>query len=261
MSFPHLFIISLQDTLKPSVLWVTLFSLFATVCVFIVAIWLVFGGLESLSVIITQWAQNFESSLEKNWLVSLLSLVVVAKTLMMILFFVSSAMVTYYLFLMVYSIIVGFFAGYFIKEIAQKYYPHTTLKGIPLPSYIWLLLKFVAITILLFILFSPLLFVPLLNFMFLIPVFYLFHKLLVLEVSSVVCSRKEYQELQKNYGDQSRIVSALCFALTFIPIIGVMIYPYYVIVMSHFVLGKTQTLRHVHQHQHQPTHLIENQHA
>ncbi len=212
-------------------------------CVFIVAIWLVFGGLESLGVIMMQWAQNFENGLEKNWLVSLLSLALIAKTVMIILFFVSSAMVTYYLFLMVYSIVVGFFAGYFIKEIAKKYYPHLQLKGISLASYLWLLVKFIAITIFLFILFSPLLFVPVLNFMFLIPVFYLFHKLLMLEVASAICSYKEYQVIQQNDGEQSRIVSALCFALTFIPVIGVMIYPYYVIVMSHFILDKTQKLR------------------
>ena len=245
MSFPSLFITSLKDTLKPSVLWVSLFSLFATICLFVVGIWFIFGGLESLGQLIAQWLQNFENNLEKSWLLSVLSLVMIAKTVAMVLFFVTSAMVTYYLFLMVYSIIVGFFAGYFIKEIAQSYYPHLALKGLSLFSYMVLLIKFVLLSVVLFILLSPLLFVPLLNFMFLIPVFYLFHKLLVLEVVSVVCDNKEYKEIQKIYSGQSRIVSALCFALTFIPVVGVVIYPYYVIVMSHFVLSRTAALRQI----------------
>lgn len=145
MSFPHLFIISLQDTLKPSVLWVTSF-LFASVCVYcshLVGVWWTW----ILRVLLSHSGlKNFESSLERiGSSLYFVFLVVVAKTLMMILFFVSSAMVTYYLFLMVYSIIVGFF-DCFIKKFLQKYYPHTTLKNFPF-LLLWLLLKFVAITI------------------------------------------------------------------------------------------------------------------
>ena len=243
MTLPHIFMTSLKDALAPNVLWVTLFSFVATILFFVFAIWAIFGGVESLMLFVGAWVEGFESGLEQNWLLQFLSFVVIAKTIIMILFFLSSAMVVYYLFLMVYSVIVGFFAGYFIKEIAQKYYPRVHFKGIALPHYMWLLLKAILVTALLFILFSPLLFIPFLNIMLLIPVFYLFHKLLVLEVASVVHSYGEYQEIQKRYGGQSRALSALCFSLTLVPVIGVVIYPYYVIVVSHFLLGKTEGLR------------------
>lgn len=75
--------------------------------------------------------------------------------------------------------------------------------------------------------------------MLLIPVYYLFHKLLVLEVASVVYSHEEYLEIQKRYGGQSRALSALCFALTLIPVIGVVIYPYYVIVVVLLFMWKS----------------------
>lgn len=243
MTLPHIFAFSLKDALAPNVLWVTLLSFVLTILFFIGAIWMVLGGVESLTLFVGQWVQNFETSLENSWLLGFLSLVVVAKTIIMIFFFLSSAMVVYYLFLMVYSIIVGFFAGYFIKEIAQKYYPQMRFKGIALPLYVWLLFKAIAVTALLFLLFSPLLFIPILNMMLLIPVYYLFHKLLVLEVASVVCSHSEYLEIQKRYGGQSRALSALCFALTLIPVIGVVIYPYYVIVVSHYLFGKMPSIR------------------
>ena len=243
MTLPHIFANSLKDALSPNVLWVTLLSFIATILFFVGLIWVVFGGVESLTLFVGDWVQGFESGLEQHWLLSFLSFVVIAKTLIMVLFFLSSAMVVYYLFLMVYSVIVGFFASYFIKEIAQKYYPQVRFKGIALPHYVWLLLKAIVVTVLLLILFSPLLFIPVLNIMLLIPVFYLFHKLLILEVASVVHSYAEYKQIQKSYGGQSRALSALCFALTLIPIVGVVIYPYYVIVVSHFLLGKTQALR------------------
>lgn len=245
MSIPHIFLNALKDVMAPKVLWVSLFSFVATVLFFVGMIFLVFGGIESLSLWIATWLQNVEGNLESNWLLSFLSLIVVAKTVLMVLFFLSSAMAVYYLFLMVYSVIVGFFAGYFIKEIAQTYYPQVVFYGIALPSYLWFLIKILAVSIFLMLLFSPLVFIPLLNIVLLIPVYYLFHKLLVLEVASVMCSNEEYRQIQKKYSGQSRVLSGLCFALTLIPVVGVVIYPYYVIVMSHFLLGKVASLRGV----------------
>jgi hypothetical protein len=111
--------------------------------------------------------------------------------------------------------------------------------------YVWVLFKTVLVSVFLLVLFSPLMFVPLLNILLLVPVFYLFHRLLVLEIVSVLNSKEEYALIQKRFGAQTRLVSALCFAMTLIPIVGVIIYPYYVIVMSHFVYGKTEELRRV----------------
>ena len=242
MNMLRIFWLSIKDALAPNVLWITLISFVGTILFFVGLIWIAFGGMEALSLSFGAWVQNFENGLENHWLLHFLSLVVIAKTVMMLLFFFSSAMVVYYLFLMVYSIIVGFFAGFFIKEIAKRYYPTVVFKTIALPRYLWVLLKTVMVTALLFFIFSPLMFIPVLNMLLLVPVFYLFHKLLVLEVASAVYSYLEYEQIQKHYGGQTRALSAVCFALTLIPILGVVMYPYYVIVMSHYLLGKAKEL-------------------
>ena len=75
-----------------------------------------------------------------------------------------------------------------------------------------------------FVLLSPLVFIPLFNFILLVPVFYLFHKLLVLDVSSMVNSTEEYKELKRLYAGRMRGISLVCFALTIIPFLGVVIY-------------------------------------
>ena len=100
MTLPHIFANSLKDALSPNVLWVTLLSFIATILFFVGLIWVVFGGVESLTLFVGDWVQGFESGLEQHWLLSFLSFVVIAKTLIMVLFFLSSAMVVYYLFLM-----------------------------------------------------------------------------------------------------------------------------------------------------------------
>lgn len=243
MTLPHIFTLSIKDSFNPSVLWISLFSFVTTLAFFAASVYGLFGGVEALSLEVAQWIESFEGRLENNWLFGFFSFIVVAKTVIMALFFLSSAMVAYYLFLMVYSVFVGFFAGYFIKEIAQRYYPRVQFLGLSLPYYVWTLFKVILVTFVLFILFSPVLFIPLLNIMLLIPVYYMFHKLLVLEVASSIFSKAEYVSLQKKFGGQNRALSALCFALTLIPVVGVIIYPYYVIVMSHFLLGKAEELR------------------
>ena len=239
----NIFTLALGDTFSPRVLLVSLLSFVLTIIVFIGAIWLLFGGVGALSTWIAQSLQSYEGSVEQSWFLSMISLIFITKTIMAIIFFFTSAMVVYYLFLMVYSVIVGLFAGYFIKEIGSLYYPSVAFRGIGLISYVWIVLKTLLWTTLMFLILSPLVFIPLLNFALLVPVFYLFHKLLVLDVASMINSSEEYKELKSVNAGQMRGISLVCFALTIIPFLGVVIYPYYVIVMSHFLFRKTEGLR------------------
>ena len=239
----NIFTLALGDTFSPRVLLVSLLSFVLTIIVFIGAIWLLFGGVGALSAWIAQSLQSYEGSVEQSWFLSMISLIFITKTIMAIVFFFTSAMVVYYLFLMVYSVIVGLFAGYFIKEIGSLYYPSVAFRGMGLISYVWIVLKTLLWTMLMFLILSPLVFIPLLNFALLVPVFYLFHKLLVLDVASMINSSEEYKELKRANAGQMRGISLVCFALTIIPFLGVVIYPYYVIVMSHFLFRKTEGLR------------------
>ena len=239
----NIFTQSLGDALSPKVLLVSLISALLTLLVFVIAIWLLFGGVGALSEWIAQSLQRFEGSVEDSWLLGAVSLVVVTKTLVSIIFIFTSAMVVYYLFLVVYSLIVGFFAGAFIKEIGAQYYQHIELRGMGLLSYGWLVAKTVILMIAMFFLLSPLLFVPMLNFVFLMPIFYLFHKLLVLDVASMLNTNEEYMMLRKKESGGMRSVSFVCFLLTLIPFLGVIAYPYYVIVMSHYLFRRTEALR------------------
>lgn len=239
----NIFALALGDTFSPRVLLVSLLSFVLTLLVFIGAIWLLFGGMSALSAWIAQSLEHFEGSIEQSWFLSMISLMFITKTVVAILFFFTSAMVVYYLFLMVYSIIVGLFAGYFIHEIGEVYYPTVAFGGMGLVHYVWVAFKTLLWTILLFVLLFPLVFVPVLNFILLVPVYYLFHKLLVLDVASMLNSVEEYKALKRLYAGQMRGISLVCFALTLIPFLGVVIYPYYVIVMSHFIFRKTKELR------------------
>lgn len=240
---PNIFIASLGDFLSPRVLLVSLVSFILTIAFFLVSIFVLFGSIEALSVWFVGWMGGLEQSIEQNWLFSLVSLLFITKAIVGVLIFFTSAFVVYFLFLMVYSLIVGLFASYFIKEIGEKYYKDVSLEGISLLPYLWFIFKILLTGTVLFILMTPLVFVPVLNLLFFVPLYYMFHKMLVLDVSSSINSSGEYVKIKKIHGSPIKMISLVCFGLTLIPFIGVIIYPFYVIVMSHFLFQKTRELR------------------
>lgn len=240
---PNILTSSLEDLFSSRVLLVSLFSFVLTIAFFVITLFFLFGSIESLSQSFVTWMGSFEQRIEQNWLWGFISLIFLTKAVVGILIFFTSSLVVYYLFLMVYSFIIGLFAGFFIKEIGQKYYPDVAMKSINLFTYLFYTSKALFIGMLLLVVISPFLLIPLLNLVLFIPVYYIFHKMLVLEVSASINLQEEYLSLKKRYRSELRGISLVCFGVTLVPIAGVLIYPLYVIVMSHFIFQKTRELR------------------
>jgi len=240
---PSIFLSSLEDLFSSRVLLVSLFSFILTIAFFVITLFFLFGSIESLAQWFVSWMGSFEHTIEQNWLLGFISLIFITKAIVGILVFVTSTLVVYYLFLMVYSFVIGLFAGFFIKEIGQKYYPDVAMNGINLFAYLFYTSKALFIGLLLLLVLSPLFLIPLLNLILFIPVYYIFHKMLVLEVSASINVKDEYLSLKRRYRGELRGLSLVCFGVTLIPIAGVLIYPLYVIVMSHFIFQKTRELR------------------
>ena len=240
---PHnIFIAALGDFFSPRVLLVTLFSFILTIAVFIVGIALLFGSIESLASWFVATMDGLNQSIEQSWFLSLISLFFITKMIVTVLFFFTSAFIVYVLFLVIFSTIVGFFSGYFIKEIGKKYYPEVEQKEMNFLAYLYVLIKTIVVALLLFVLLLPLALLPLVNLLLFVPIFYMFHKMLVLEVASALMSMQEYTLLKTRKSIELKGISMVCFLLTMIPFFGVVIYPYYVIIMSHFIFRDAKNL-------------------
>ncbi|MDD3342213.1 MAG: EI24 domain-containing protein [Sulfurospirillaceae bacterium] len=239
----NIFISALGDFFSPRVLLVTLFSFILTIAVFVIGVALLFGSVETLATWFVSMMDGLNQSIEQSWFLSLISLFFVTKMIVTVLFFFTSAFIVYVLFLVVFSTIVGFFSGYFIKEIGTKYYPEVQQKGMSLFAYGYLLVKTLVISLVLFMVLLPLALLPLVNLLLFLPIFYMFHKMLVLEVASALMNQTEYTMLKTRKSIELKGISMVCFFLTMIPFFGVVIYPYYVIVMSHFIFRETKNLR------------------
>ncbi|MDD2383939.1 MAG: EI24 domain-containing protein [Sulfurospirillaceae bacterium] len=241
---PHnIFISALGDFFSPRVLLITLFSFILTIAIFVLGIALLFGSVETLASWFVSTMDGLNQSIEQSWFLSLISLFFITKMIVTVLFFFTSAFIVYILFLIIFSTIVGFFSGYFIKEIGTKYYPEVEQKGMNFLAYLYILIKTIVVAVLLFIVLLPLALLPVVNLLLFVPIFYMFHKMLVLEVASALMNMQEYTLLKTRKSIELKGISIVCFFLTMIPFFGVVIYPYYVIVMSHFIFRETKNLR------------------
>jgi len=153
----------------------------------------------------------------------------------------------YYVFFGVYGIVIGFFAGAIIRSIQKKHYPDVELKGMGIFSAIPFYIKTIAVTVFLLVLFSPAYLIPALNLLVFIPIYYFFHKTIVFDVGSEINTRREYKKIKTVNSGELKTQTLACFSATLIPIAGILLYPYYVILVGHYMLRETRELRKIEQ--------------
>lgn len=68
--------------------------------------------------------------------------------------------------------------------------------------------------------------------------------MLVFDVSSNINTAKEYRKIRKLKWGELKAHTTFCFLLILIPILGVLLYPYYIIYTGHYILHETKTLRY-----------------
>ncbi len=132
-------------------------------------------------------------------------------------------------------IIIGFLTPLILKKVHKRHYSHLKLHGYgTLLSPLWVLLKSSMMMILLFILFIPLYFVPLINVIaFSLPLYYFFHKLLNYDVSSTILSKEEYKLIYKEEANTVRFRTLFLYFVSMIPFITLFTAVFYIIYLGH----------------------------
>ncbi|MFH5344932.1 EI24 domain-containing protein [Campylobacter coli] len=131
--------------------------------------------------------------------------------------------------------ITSFLTPFIAKEINQKYYHYNNTNEVSTLKTIFeifkIFLKFIGI----FLLCTLALFLPFINlFVYYLAFYYLFHKLLMLDVTSSVLDKENF----KNFNTQASAFefkfSTLCFyLLSSIPLLGIFLQVFFVIFLTH----------------------------
>lgn len=138
------------------------------------------------------------------------------------------------------GIITGFLTPYVVKYINDKYYNYNST---PLPSNMHIF-RLIGITfikfILIFLICIPLLFIPVLNLFILnLPFFYLFYRLMLIDIASNTSDSLIFEiDMQKGGGVKFFSASVIFYILTLVPFVGLFLQIFFVIFLSHILLEK-----------------------
>lgn len=140
--------------------------------------------------------------------------------------------------------IVSFLTPFICKEINAKYYHYAQDKAVSnfaaFAKMLWILCKFVFF----FCIATILLLVPFVNlFIYNIVVYYLFHKLLLLDVASNTLSQDEFAKFYAKSSPLEFKFTTLCFyLLAFVPFAGLFLQVFFVIFLAHLFYQKVLNL-------------------
>lgn len=142
----------------------------------------------------------------------------------------------------IFSMLMALFVTSFLtpvvaKEINSRHYGYAISPSISTSYSIWLSVLSSFKFILLLLVCIPLLLVPFIGFLALnIPFFYLYYKLMLIDVSSSCLNEKEFEVQYKNSKDTGFIASSLAFyLLCLIPFVALFCQLFFVIFLSHLL--------------------------
>ncbi|SFV50740.1 Probable integral membrane protein Cj1452 [hydrothermal vent metagenome] len=142
-------------------------------------------------------------------------------------------------------IVIGFLTPYILKELQQMHYQDVEFIGFGnMVESLLLTLKWLFVMLLLFFLFVPLYFIPVVNVIALnFPLYYFFHKMMNYDVGSTIATREEYAIITQLYSGELRIKTLVLYLLSLVPFVILFATVFYVIYLGHTYFIKVRELR------------------
>ncbi len=240
----ELFRQSLKDFFTPQMLKLALIPLIIT---FLVMFWLFMGiadySLANLDQVIIQTQNGQEFSIDPNapfyyaWAANILTFLLQYSITAWLAGFLLYTVGLY--FIMMFSIfttiiVIGFLTPNIIKILNKRNYPNVHLHGnSSWFSPIYIAIKSLFIMCLLFVLFIPLYFIPIVNIFALnFPIYYFFHKMLNFDVSSTMLNNREYKDIYGRKKGRVRLRTLILYFISMIPFITLFSSVFYIIYLA-----------------------------
>ncbi|EAJ8746222.1 hypothetical protein BTS91_02795 [Campylobacter jejuni] len=136
--------------------------------------------------------------------------------------------------------ITSFLSPFIVKEINQKYYRYDNINEISTLKTIFdffkIFIKFIGILLLC----TLALFLPFINiFVYYFAFYYLFHKLLMIDVTSTILDKESFKNFHSDFSPLEFKFSTLCFyLLSSVPLLGLFLQVFFVIFLTHLSYRK-----------------------
>ncbi len=188
---------------------------------------------------------SFSATLEGTSIIQFLMSHALTSWIATFLVYTIGSFLTLYLSIFVALIIVGFLTPTILKEIQRRHYEDVEMIGHSNPfEGLFLTLKWAATMILMFILFVPLYFIPLVNIVaFNLPLYYFFHKMMTYDVSSTICTKDEAMKIKFFHASTLRLKTFGLYLLSLIPFVVFFASVFYIIYLGHSYFLETKKIR------------------
>ncbi|NLC27807.1 MAG: EI24 domain-containing protein [Campylobacteraceae bacterium] len=233
---------ALKDYLSVPILGASLVSLVFPMIILSVIVFM--GGMHLWETLQTLEAgQSLALETAPGWFETLLGYAFI-QWIFITLFYALGGVLTLLLSIIIAVIIIGFLTPWLVGILRQRHYVNFDM---PRGLSFWeisrevfgILWKFLGI----FLLSLVLLFIPFVNIIALhVPFFYLFYRILLLDVGSVMLNFKEYKRFKTVYHNELFIIGFICFILALIPFVGLFLQPLFVLYLAHYVFQKVLLL-------------------
>jgi Sulfate transporter CysZ/Etoposide-induced protein 2.4 len=249
--------LSIKDLFTSKMLKYSLLPFILSMVILYVLFFVVAGiGLESLGTMSVESSQTsvvngvpntdtFQATLEGTALIQFLMSHAITSWIATFLVYTVGTFLTLYFSIFVALIIIGFLTPTILKELQKRHYNDVEMIGHSnIFEFLFLTLKWIVIMLLMFIIFLPLYFIPLINVIaFNFPLYYFFHKMLTYDISSTICSKDEAVKIKFFHASTLRLKTLALYLISLIPFVIFFAAVFYVIYLGHSYFLETRKLR------------------
>jgi len=189
--------------------------------------------------------ESYEGVLEGTAIIQYLMSHAITSWIATFLVYTVGSFLTLYMSIFVALIIVGFLTPTILKELQKRHYSDVEMIGHSnIFEFLFLLLKWIAVMLILFIVFIPLYFIPLINIIaFNFPLYYFFHKVMTYDVASTICTREESMKIKFFNATTLRLKTLGLYLVSLIPFVVFFASVFYIIYLGHGYFLETKKLR------------------
>jgi len=248
---------SIQDLFTAKMLQYSLVPFVLSMLILYILFFVVAGiGLDQLGTVDIQSTQttiengvphteSFSATLENTAIIQFLMSSALTSWIASFLVYTIGSFLTLYASIFVAIIIIGFLTHHILKEIQIRHYNDVEMIGYSNTiEGILLTVKWAAVMIVLFLVFIPLYFIPVVNVIaFNFPLYYFFHKMITYDVSSNICTKEEAMKIHYFYGSSLRLKTLGLYLLSLIPFVIFFASVFFVIYLGHSYFSEVRKLR------------------
>ena len=250
-------LLSIKDLFTGKMIKYSLLPFILSMIVLYVLFFLVAGiGLDSLGSMEVQSTQTtlingvpntdtFSATLEGTALIQWLMSHAITSWIATFLVYTIGSFLTLYFSIFVALLIVGFLTPTILKEIQTRHYSDVEIIGHSnIFEALFLTLKWIAVMLLMFIVFIPLYFIPLVNIVaFNLPLYYFFHKMMTYDVGATICSKEENMKIKFFHASTLRLKTLGLYLISLIPFLVFFASVFYIIYLGHTYFLETRKIR------------------